>query len=206
MRRKLVLFLFSLLYHRLAFLYDAAAWLASRGSWRRWQRAALPYVSGVRVLELGFGPGHLMWDLAKAGYTSFGIDISPDMVRLARRNLKRRSADATLVRGDAASLPFRRGCFSTVIATHPTVFAYQEDTLAEVRRVLVPGGILIIVDGGEITGKDALSRLLGLLSAVVGQGASVDAESRLQRAGFSAETHCWQDGHSRVRIVVGRKT
>ena len=75
--RRLVAFGFRLLYNELAWLYDPVSRLVSKGQWRRWVRALWPWLpASGRVLEVGSGPGHLLADLAAAGYEATGLDPS----------------------------------------------------------------------------------------------------------------------------------
>jgi ubiquinone/menaquinone biosynthesis C-methylase UbiE len=114
---------------------------------RRIQRGALVrlrLVPGQRVLDLGCGPGDGCARLNSAGAVAIGLDYSAGMLETARRetdNLGR------LVRGDAGRLPFRDGAFDKVVCTHS--FHHYPDHLAalrEMRRVLKPGGLLVLVD------------------------------------------------------------
>src|SRR5512139_2655394 len=92
--RRLVRFGFHLLYYELAFTYDAVAWLVSLGQWQAWGRTVLKRVRGPRVLEIGHGPGHLLIALARSGHLQpVGIDLSPQMIRLARRNIRQAGVD-----------------------------------------------------------------------------------------------------------------
>jgi len=61
-----------LLYSSFAWSYDLAAWLVSSGQWHIWQRVGLAEVPGGRVLEMAFGPGHLLKERAAAGAVSRG--------------------------------------------------------------------------------------------------------------------------------------
>ena len=58
--RQVYLLLYRLLYNELAWAYDAVSWAVSLGRWDVWRRAALPYVRGDHVLEVGFGTGALL--------------------------------------------------------------------------------------------------------------------------------------------------
>jgi ubiquinone/menaquinone biosynthesis C-methylase UbiE len=80
-------FFFKLLYHQFAFAYDLVAATVSLGRWKDWVMSILPFVEGPRVLEIGFGPGHLQRRLLQRGLIAVGIDESPQMARLAKRNL-----------------------------------------------------------------------------------------------------------------------
>ncbi|WP_433292915.1 class I SAM-dependent methyltransferase [Pseudonocardia sp. CA-142604] len=99
-------------------------------------------VTGRRILDAGCGSGPLFAALRDRGAIVTGIDSSAGMVELARRRL---GADADLRVADLADpLPFPDGTFDDVIAS--LVLHYLEDwgpTLAELRRVLTPGGRLI---------------------------------------------------------------
>ncbi|MBO0693109.1 MAG: class I SAM-dependent methyltransferase [Acidimicrobiaceae bacterium] len=99
-------------------------------------------VKGRRILDAGCGSGPLFEALRDRGALVVGIDKSAGMLELARRRL---GSDATLQLNDLASpLPFSDGAFDDVVAS--LVLHYLEDwgpTLAEFRRVLVPGGRLI---------------------------------------------------------------
>ena len=99
-------------------------------------------VAGRRILDAGCGAGPLFAALRDRGAIVAGFDKSAGMVELARRRL---GDDADLHQADLASpLPFPDGAFDDVIAA--LVLHYLEDwtaPLAELRRVLRPGGRLI---------------------------------------------------------------
>ena len=100
-------------------------------------------VAGRRILDAGCGSGPLFAALRDQGAIVTGIDASTKMLELARRRL---GDDADLQVADLGSpLPFPDGAFNDVIAS--LVLHYLEDwgpALAELRRVLKPGGRLIV--------------------------------------------------------------
>ncbi len=132
------------LYHELAGGYDPISWLVSLGGWDRWRRLALDVVQG-RVLELGYGTGALLATLTAAGRPVVGLELAPAMQRVAARRFARAGMQPPQVRGDAAALPLAANCFDTVLATFPAPYILAPATLAECRRVLKPGGRLVIV-------------------------------------------------------------
>ncbi|HEX6385885.1 MAG TPA: methyltransferase domain-containing protein [Anaerolineae bacterium] len=218
---RLVRFGFRLLYNELAWTYDAVSWLVSFGEWRAWQRAALPFVAGGRVLELGHGTGHMLLALQAAGYEMVGLDVSPHMGRLARRRLLRGGMAALLVRGQGQALPFATASFDTVLATFPTDYIVDPVTLAAVHRVLRPGGRLVIVPEGHLIGSGLHHRFIDWLFRVTGQRSgpfAVDDErywpdeatwqafqQRFRAAGFDAKIHHVRLQRSGVTVVVAVK-
>lgn len=199
---------FHLLYNQLAWTYDAVSWVVSLGQWREWQRAALPFVRGPRVLDLAHGPGHLLADMRRRGYVAVGLDLSPAMGWLARRH-----GPAPTVRGRGQRLPFSAETFDTVVATFPAPFILEPDTLAAIERILSAEGVLVIVPGARLTGGGAVERVIEWLYAITGQrpdSAAPDAwvrvwQQRLHAAGFRAEQHDIPLPRSRVTVVVARR-
>jgi ubiquinone/menaquinone biosynthesis C-methylase UbiE len=99
-------------------------------------------VAGRRILDAGCGSGPLAAALRDRGAVVTGIDASAGMLALARQRL---GDDAELHVADLSDrLPFADGAFDDVVAS--LVLHYLEDwgpTLAEMRRVIKPGGRLI---------------------------------------------------------------
>jgi len=98
-----------------------------------------------RVLEVGGGPGELAARIRDdVGCDVVMVDISPRMVELARE----RGVEAQV--GDAASLPFPAGAFDCVLAAWMLFHLPDVDRgLAELSRVLAPGGRLVATTNGE---------------------------------------------------------
>jgi len=79
--------------------------------------------------------------------TLTGIDLSPAMLRIARRRAAELGRDVELVVGDAQKLPFDDESFDTVLtALALCSIPDPEVAIAEMKRVLVPGGRLLLLD------------------------------------------------------------
>jgi len=118
---------------------------------RRVILAALALRPGERVLDLGVGPGLLAAEMAETvgpGGLVQGIDLSESMLAMARRRpLPRGAASLEVRQADVTALPFDDASFDAAVCTQ--VYEYVADmpaALAEARRVLAPGGRLLVLD------------------------------------------------------------
>ena len=207
-RHALLRLAFHLLYHQLAFTYDAVAWLVSLGQWKTWGRTALSRVHGRRVLELGHGPGHLLIALARSGRAPIGIDLSPDMIRIAQRRIRRERVDVPQVRCRVQALPFRSGAFDSAVATFPTEYIVDPATVQEVRRVTNDQGRLVIVAGAQLTDRKPSARFVDWLYRITGQSELVPGghESIFQEMGMPPRIEYETIGASTVALVIAEKT
>lgn len=99
------------------------------------------------ILELGVGTGRLALPLALAGPTVIGLDASPEMIAVLRD--KPRSQVVRALVGDMTRIPLADGSVGLVFCAFNTFFnvpseSLQRRCLAEVRRILRPGGVLAI--------------------------------------------------------------
>ncbi|MCS6773048.1 MAG: methyltransferase domain-containing protein, partial [Thermoflexales bacterium] len=163
--------------------------MVSRGEWQAWGQVALGFLpEGGRVLELAHGSGHLYLALARRGYWTVALDRSAQMSRLLRqRSLQALGSPARQARADAQRLPFRSQSFDAVVCTFPTRFILLPQTLSEIRRVLRPEGVCVIVPAAELTGNDPVARLLRLAYRLTGQHRlrSERARSVFEAAGYT---------------------
>ena len=207
MLRWLLQKLFHLLYQPFAWSYDLVAWIVSLGRWKRWVHSALNYLPGPRVLELGHGPGHLQVSLHKLGVHTIGLDRSPQMSRIAARRLRALGLPLSLVNGFANGLPCGEHCFDQVVATFPSEYILEKETLSEVQRVLRPSGALVVLPVAWITGSSLLERAAAWLFRVTGQAAEWDRRFTrpLARAGFQIEEQRLELDGSLVLLLICHK-
>ncbi|MFI6937957.1 methyltransferase domain-containing protein [Streptomyces sp. NPDC050418] len=111
---------------------------------------------GRRVVDVGCGPGRAVGELSGLGAEATGIDLDPQMLRVARE----RHPKADLRAADLAELPFADGTLDGYRADKVLhTVADPGHALAEARRVLVPGGRAVLAgqdwDTFVIDAKDA---------------------------------------------------
>jgi len=203
----IIKFGFHLLYHQLAWTYEAVAWLVSLGQWAAWRRLTLLHLQPGPTLELAYGTGRLHADLHQAGRQPIGIDLSPYMARQAGRWLTQQGLEPTLCRGNVQTLPFPSGHFANVVATFPTDYIIEADTLAEVHRTLRPGGRLIVVAQGMLRGPWPLRPFIDWLYKITGQR-NIPPEKPLKllsAQGFTARWETTDHRQARARLLIAAK-
>lgn len=108
---------------------------------------------GEAVLEIGFGTGYTLVEIAKSiGETgkAYGIDITPEMVKLAKERLEREglAGRVELSEGDARNMPYNDNMFDAIyMACTLELFDTPDipEVLKEIKRVLKPRGRLGVV-------------------------------------------------------------
>lgn len=106
---------------------------------------------GLRVLDVGCGTGNLLRSTGKRWpkVELTGMDPDPKALARARRKSRRAGLDVRLDRGFAQEMPFPDDSFDRVFSSlmlHHLDTASKDALLAEVRRVLRPGGVLVLAD------------------------------------------------------------
>ncbi|MEO7732978.1 MAG: class I SAM-dependent methyltransferase [Kofleriaceae bacterium] len=130
--------------------------------------AAVP--AGARVLDLGCGDAHLV---RRLGPRAIGVDLAPAQTDPARHEA---GADggalAMLVQARAQALPFADGAFDACVC-HLAFMLFDElaQVVAELRRVVIPGGVFAAVLGGGPTAAgspadDAFHRFLAIAAPI----------------------------------------
>jgi demethylmenaquinone methyltransferase / 2-methoxy-6-polyprenyl-1,4-benzoquinol methylase len=111
---------------------------------RRFLVARLP--RGGHVLDVATGTGLVAAALRRRGFGVTGLDLSPEMLAVARRRF---GAEVQLIQASAAALPLGSASFDHLTVTH--VLRYVADpqaTLAELARVVRPGGVVASLEFG----------------------------------------------------------
>ena len=146
------------LFATIADRYDSITGFLSYGQDRRWKRRLIRMAAlhaGDRVLDLACGTGDLAFAAAPAVRRVVGLDVTFRMLELAQRrneawpdfskNVK--SGQASFLAGDMTALPFGSATFDVVTTGYGLRNVPDlELALAEIHRVLAPGGRLLSLD------------------------------------------------------------
>jgi ubiquinone/menaquinone biosynthesis C-methylase UbiE len=161
--------------------------------------------SGEKALDVGCGPGTMAIALAEKvspGGEVVGIDASSDMIRVAARKAKKAGSAARFEAAAIESLPFADATFDLATSTF-MLHHLPEDViakgLAEVRRVLKPGGRFVIVDFASDSGS-FLGHLLSIVGHSHGKSTFPDLEAALHRAGFTTTEK--MESHRKESLIV----
>ena len=133
------------MFDRIAPVYDLMNRVMTMGLDQRWRRKTVQAVvePGDRVLDAACGTGDLAIIAAKAGGVVTGLDFSERMLERARR----KAPELEWVSGDLLALPFDDESFDTAtVGFGVRNVADLDAAIAELRRVLRPGGRLAILE------------------------------------------------------------
>ncbi len=137
--------------------YDVLAWLLLLGRERAFRERLVDLarlLPGDAVLDMGCGTGTLAIAARRRvgpGGRVDGIDASPEMIARARVKARRASLDVAFREGVVEALPYPDAQFDAVLSTlmlHHLSRAARQACAREIRRVLRPGGRVLVVDFG----------------------------------------------------------
>ncbi len=141
------------LFDSIAYRYDLLNHLLSGGIDVYWRRKAIESLRPARpktILDVATGTGDFALAALRLGPEKIiGIDISEEMLRHGRAKLLRRGVDGRIIlqSGEAEKLLFEDGVFdAAIVAFGVRNFEHLDSGLSEIRRVLRPGGTLVVLE------------------------------------------------------------
>lgn len=167
--------------------------------------------TGQRVLDVSCGTGTLAGYLASCagpGGQVTGVDLSEEMLMEARR--KHKAPNIEFIQANAENLPFEDSSFDRVtisLAIHEMNREGRRNALAEMRRVLKPGGLALVADmrRPDTWYTRMGARFIGLVETETLTDLWESGLYReMGRAGFTGRRRRLA-GHGFFEIVVGRK-
>jgi ubiquinone/menaquinone biosynthesis C-methylase UbiE len=126
------------------------------------ERVARIVPAGGHVLEVAPGPGYFCIELARLGpYAITGVDLSRDMVKIARQKAAQAGVTVDFQQGNSSNLPFPRDTFDFLLCRAAFKnFAQPVRALHEMHRVLKPGGCGLIIDLRRGASPQSVSRAI----------------------------------------------
>ena len=152
--------------------------------------------SGQRILDLGTGTGLVARAFARRGARVSGIDVAPGQIAEARQSAAAEGLVAEFVVAAAEACPFADASFDAIVASQCWMYFDVEPTLAEVRRLLRPGGVLVTTHFSWLPRADAVAR--------ASEALVLEANPAWQGADWSGEVPAepaWSAGRARVQAM-----
>lgn len=207
-------------YSRAAPIYDSVAGpMYAAGLRRLLPRLRMP--PGPAILDVGCGTGVNLFEAARwfaPARMLAGIDLSPGMIEVARSKAAHLGVPAHFAVGDAEQLPYPDAVFDLVICN--SVFHWFKDkdsALSEMRRVLRPGGQLVLICAAAPGFREWFGLLDTLMQTMMGSGtprsapdlpSGAEITAMMQKAGFTivhaanpVQVHRVIDPESFVRLM-----
>jgi ubiquinone/menaquinone biosynthesis C-methylase UbiE len=123
---------------------------------------------GERAFDIGCGTGIYALELARQGLRVIGLDPSLDMMTIAREKFREAGLPGFWVCGSAEALPFRSASADLAVAVTSLCFVSQPDqAVAEMRRVIAPGGRVVLGELNRWSSWALVRRLKGLVKDTI---------------------------------------
>jgi demethylmenaquinone methyltransferase/2-methoxy-6-polyprenyl-1,4-benzoquinol methylase len=162
------------MFSRLAQRYDLVNDVMSFGMHRKWKRETVRLALDgrkrpARLLDLCCGTGDMCFYAAEMGVGRIvGADFTIPMLAVARRRARSEGGRPDFVAADALKLPFRDAVFDSITVGYGLRnIADPRLALAEMRRVLAPGGRAVVLDFGKPDNPIARGLYFGYLRTMM---------------------------------------
>jgi demethylmenaquinone methyltransferase/2-methoxy-6-polyprenyl-1,4-benzoquinol methylase len=197
------------MFDKIAFRYDFLNRFLSGGIdifWRKRAIRELRELSDTAVLDVATGTGDMAVLLARrypqARIT--GVDISEGMLAVGRQKLARLKLDSriTLQPGDSEALPFSDNRFDAItVAFGVRNFENLENGLREMRRVLKPGGKLVVLEFSQPRIQGICQLYRAYMRLIAPRIAGIAASNREAYRYLNDSVQAFPEGEQLVRIL-----
>ncbi|MGA1867864.1 MAG: class I SAM-dependent methyltransferase [bacterium] len=154
-----------------SFLGDKSITIAHK--WKSILKTLTDDSPGRYALDIGTGRGDFAIYLARLGFIVTGLDLSENMISHARENARMHKLPIHFQTGDAEKLEFEDNTFDVIVSRNLLwTLPCPDKALNEWRRVMKPGGTLIVSDGfwKNYTWRRIHHFMLNVLNAIVTHG------------------------------------
>ncbi len=151
--------------------------------------------AGMKVLDVGCGRGEILRHCARLGADAFGIDYAPVAIELASQAVAGESdapGKTGVAQSDAKRLPFPNAYFDRVLMFDVVehLFPWElAQSMAEIRRVLKPGGAFIVHTAPNVWYDRYAYPLVRFVRILMGQGAQYPKNPRALNVSANVEVH-----------------
>lgn len=145
--------------------------------------------SGISVLELGCGTGYFTKELVKTKANIIAIDISPELLESAKKNVG--EGNIQYVLGNACSMPFEDSVFDVILGSSVLHHLDIDSALKEVFRVLKKNGIILFTEPNMLNPQIALQKNIPFIKKIMGDSPDETAffrwriRKKLEETGFT---------------------
>ncbi len=127
--------------------YDADKSIKIANRWESVLKELVSDAPGTRALDIGIGRGQFAFHLARLGFVVTAIDLSEKMISHARKSTIAHKLNIVFQTGDAEKFKFEDNIFDVVVSRNLLwTLPNPDKALNEWRRVLSPGGTLVVSD------------------------------------------------------------
>lgn len=143
---------------------------------------------GMRVLELGCGTGYFTRELARLGADVIAVDVSPELLEIAKANCSMPNVRYEIQ--DASALSYSSAVFDSVVGSSVLHHLEIKEALQEIYRVLKPGGAVYFTEPNMLNPQIAIQKNIPWIKRKLGDSPDETAFFRwplrrlLQRTGY----------------------
>jgi SAM-dependent methyltransferase len=148
---------------------------------------------GMKILELGCGAGYFTRELARSGAEIVAIDVSADLLEIAKANCS--ASNVCYEIQDACALTYSDATFDSVVGSSILHHLEIESALREIRRVLKPGGAIYFTEPNMLNPQIAIQKNIRWIKRKLGDSPDETAFFRWRLKRLLEQT-----GYRHVRI------